>query len=59
MSRISSVQQEVSKCPLQELVAEIRLVHHKFGRVIEEQKDIAETLSRAAARLRTMAVDRD
>lgn len=27
----------------------------KFGRVIEDQKDIAESLSRAAARLRTMA----
>lgn len=55
MSRICSAQQEVPKCPLQEFLTEVRLMQDKFGRVIEDQKDIAETLSRAAARLRTMA----
>lgn len=55
MSRIDTEQQEVPKCPLQEFLTEVRLMQDKFGRVIEDQKDIAETLSRAAARLRTMA----
>lgn len=55
MSRISSVQQEEPKCPLHELVAEVRLMQDKFGRVIDGQKDVAATLSRAAARLRMMA----
>lgn len=59
MSRISSSQPEMPECPLQEFVTEVRLVQEKFGRVIEGQKDVAETLSRAAARLRTMAVARD
>lgn len=58
MSRIGSAQQEVPRCPLQEFVAEVRLVQVKFGRVIENQKDIAETLGRAAARLRAMSVAR-
>lgn len=58
MSRIDSEQLEVPRCPLQELVTEVRLVQEKFGRVIADQKDVAQTLSRAAARLRTMAVAR-
>ncbi|HET6721028.1 MAG TPA: hypothetical protein VFH22_15350 [Rhodocyclaceae bacterium] len=59
MSRIDTEQQEVPRCPLQELVSEVRLVQEKLGRVIAGQKDIAETLSRAADRLRTMAVARN
>lgn len=59
MSRIRSEKQEVPRCPLQELLAEVRVVQEKFGRVVADQKDIAETLSRAADRLRSMAVVRD
>lgn len=59
MSRIDIEQQEMRGCPLQELVTEVRLVQEKLGRVIAGQKDIAETLSRAADRLRTMAVARN
>lgn len=59
MNRIRSEKPEVPRCPLQEFVAEVRVVQEKFGRVIEHQRDIAETLNRAADRLRTMAVARD
>lgn len=52
MNRVSSAQPEVPECPLQEFVTEVRLVQEKFQRLIEGQKDIAETLGRAAARMR-------
>lgn len=58
MSRIDSEQHEAPGCALQKLVTEVRLVQKKLERVIADEKDVAATLSRAAARLRTMAAAR-
>lgn len=58
MSRIYSEKQEIPVCRLQEYLAEVRIVQEKFGRLTASQKDMAATLNRAAARLRTLGVTR-
>lgn len=50
---------EAPECPLREFVTAVRSVQEKFGRLSESHKDIAATLSRAAARLRAMSVARN